>query len=170
MPYRLPAMIGGFAGSIQSGSKPYKTLLVAGRSQRVYNLGVGSQKKNFWLWLPPLVWMSVIFRASSISSYPEHITGPEWPGRVAHLGEYGILSLLYLIALRGTSQLNKLQLFLISIVLTTLYGISDEIHQLYVPGRSAEAFDILLNFMGAVGGAVLFSIVVVVLSTREPAT
>jgi len=41
---------------------------------------------------------------------------------------------------------------LISIFSSTLYGISDEIHQYYVPQRYAELGDVLADFVGSVAG------------------
>ena len=35
------------------------------------------------------------------------------------------------------------------IVLTSLYGLSDEIHQLYVPNREFDWYDLLADFLGS---------------------
>ena len=40
------------------------------------------------------------------------------------------------------------KLVLISILVVLLYSISDEVHQLFVPGRSGEAFDVMIDTMG----------------------
>jgi VanZ family protein len=36
-----------------------------------------------------------------------------------------------------------------AIVLATCYGISDELHQMFVTGRQASPFDVLIDFAGA---------------------
>ncbi len=43
----------------------------------------------------------------------------------------------------------------IAIVLATLYGVSDEFHQLFVPGRSADRYDVLADCIGATMGAAI---------------
>lgn len=44
---------------------------------------------------------------------------------------------------------------LLAIVLATLYGVTDEFHQLFVPGRSADRYDVLADFLGASLGVAL---------------
>jgi VanZ family protein len=43
-----------------------------------------------------------------------------------------------------------------SIIFTFLYGVSDEIHQYFVPGRVFSIFDILANGLGAIAGTLVF--------------
>lgn len=42
-----------------------------------------------------------------------------------------------------------------AIVLATLYGVSDEFHQLFVPGRSADPYDVLADGVGATIGTAI---------------
>jgi VanZ family protein len=46
----------------------------------------------------------------------------------------------------------------LSILLTTLYGVSDEIHQSFVASRMAEGADILADFAGGAVGALCLPI------------
>ena len=43
-----------------------------------------------------------------------------------------------------------------SIIFTFLYGISDEIHQYFVPGRLFSIFDIAANGLGAIAGSWIY--------------
>ena len=45
--------------------------------------------------------------------------------------------------------------FFLSIFLSFLYACSDEIHQLFVPGRSGRIFDVFIDTLGAVVGSFL---------------
>ena len=47
-------------------------------------------------------------------------------------------------------------LILLSIASASLYGVSDEIHQYYVPFRDASIFDAIANMLGAVCGVYLY--------------
>lgn len=73
----------------------------------------------------------------------------------AHFLIYFILGILLFSFLREFSNcLGKL--FILSIFLSFLYACSDEIHQLFVPGRSGRIFDVLLDTAGATLGIFLF--------------
>lgn len=47
---------------------------------------------------------------------------------------------------------------LISLAICLLYAISDEVHQLFVPGRSGQVSDVMVDFTGSVLGVILFSV------------
>jgi len=52
-------------------------------------------------------------------------------------------------------------LMLLSVVSASLYGISDEIHQSFVPFREAEVADVIADMLGAASGVLLYQLVVV---------
>jgi len=60
-----------------------------------------------------------------------------------HLIEYAILFLLILFALNSN---------LISIIVSYLYGVTDEIHQLFTPGRTSKFTDTLFDLSGIIIG------------------
>ncbi len=110
-------------------------------------------------WLPPLVWMGVIF---FFSAQP---TVPSVPGRwdllfkkTMHMLAYGILTWLYLRALRGDepweSGSGDAAPRAVSAGLALLYALSDEYHQTFVPGRNGSLIDVAIDALG-VGGAML---------------
>jgi len=47
----------------------------------------------------------------------------------------------------------KKSLFAVAVVFSGLYGISDEFHQYFVPGRYASVGDVAANFFGAFLGS-----------------
>ena len=51
---------------------------------------------------------------------------------------------------------NIQMLMLLSVVSASLYGISDEIHQYFVPFRDAEVADVIADIIGAVCGVYLY--------------
>lgn len=91
--------------------------------------------------------MAVIFVGSSIQT-------PEIPGgfsdKTAHGSEYAVLGLLLARALAGPRWLSpSLPCALGAVILAALYGISDEYHQLFVPGRQYDVHDMLADAIGA---------------------
>jgi VanZ family protein len=96
----------------------------------------------------------VIFAASSIPNLTR------LPGDISdksgHSIGYAMLGGLILRAFAG-GRLSGVTWTrcLAAIVLATLYGVSDECHQLFVPGRSADRYDVLADAVGASIGSAL---------------
>ena len=107
-----------------------------------------SALRHAWLWGPVVLQMAVIFWASSIprlGRLPGGVT--DWVG---HAIGYGLLGALLLRALAGgrLSGVNGRRA-LAAVLLATLYGVSDEAHQWFVPGRSPDRLDVLADCLGA---------------------
>ncbi|MEQ1757883.1 MAG: VanZ family protein [Vicinamibacterales bacterium] len=104
--------------------------------------------RRLWLWGPVIAYMAVIFWESSLPSAPLPSNVSD---KVAHAIGYAILGALVARAMAGgfPRPLTKAAA-LASIVLTTMYGASDELHQRFVPGRSADVNDIVADAAGAV--------------------
>lgn len=69
--------------------------------------------------------------------------------KTAHFCAYGLLGFLISLALR---RKKPLLMGALSVLLSCLYAISDELHQLTVSDRSAQLSDVLLDTSGAVAG------------------
>ena len=95
-------------------------------------------------WLVAFAWMALIFWLSAQPRLP----GPPDPFwrfvfmKTAHFGAYGTLAVLYLWALGKQRRGWALGLAL-------LYGLSDELHQSLVPGRTATLRDVVVDCCGA---------------------
>ena len=76
--------------------------------------------------------------------------------KTAHFTEYAILGILFYFFYRQTlPQKNGLQLFVLAILSSFLYACTDEIHQLFVPGRSGQFTDVLVDTFGASFGCLI---------------
>ena len=67
---------------------------------------------------------------------------------MAHITEYFIFTFLLYNAFRNTFDLTALFLFIYPAGAAILYAISDEIHQLFVVGRSGSPKDVLIDSIG----------------------
>ena len=77
--------------------------------------------------------------------------------KLLHLGGYGVMGILfYRTYLAGWPQAKKRRLIWASVISTALYGLSDEIHQYFVPERSADLLDWVADAAGGVLGAVVY--------------
>ena len=105
-------------------------------------------RRALWLWGPVAAYMVAIFLESSVSQVPE------LPTRVtdkdAHGFLYAGLALLMLRALAGASWRNvTIGAGVAAVVLSAAYGATDEFHQRFVPGRTADLLDLAADTAGA---------------------
>lgn len=103
------------------------------------------------LWLPAVLYMMAIFILSSIPD----LGAP--PGGVSdkslHMLSYAGLGVLLLLPLaKGALSRVTWRRAAAAIALATLYGLSDEFHQSFVPGRSPELLDVAADAAGATLG------------------
>jgi VanZ family protein len=105
-----------------------------------------------WWWLP-ISWAILLFIASSIpgTSYPE--ISFQYADKIVHMVIYGTLGGLLAMAARMTRPWGSLMIWLFAIGLATVYGGTDELHQWFVPNRSADLRDLLADTIGAAMGA-----------------
>jgi len=100
--------------------------------------------------MPLVLWMALIF---ALSSQPVLVTiGDETDEKLfyktAHMLAFAMLAWLWWRALAPQRQ-SGWSILLTAFALTTLYGVSDEIHQLFVPGRHSRLADIFFDAGGA---------------------
>jgi VanZ family protein len=94
--------------------------------------------------------MAGIFAASSLSSPPV----PGGADKPWHALAYCGLSILVVRAFaRGLPAPITLRTFVISVCLAVFYGVTDEVHQMFVAGRTASIDDLFADTIGALIGA-----------------
>lgn len=82
--------------------------------------------------------------------------------KAAHMAEYAVLAVLICIPLLINICAHNIRLmsirdiFLIVILICLLYAVTDEIHQLFVPGRSGKITDVIIDVIGACAGGSVF--------------
>lgn len=70
----------------------------------------------------------------------------------AHFFFYFVLGILVLNALNRSTFKLESESFALAMLICVIYVISDEIHQLFVPGRGAQAKDVVIDSIGATFG------------------
>ena len=98
-----------------------------------------------------VAWMVVIF---ALSSRP----GSAVPGRFGSLGHfvlYSILGALYLLALPRLQPWWRAAL--LAVLLASAYGVTDEFHQSFVPDRTPDVVDWLVDTVAAATAALAVS-------------
>jgi VanZ family protein len=95
--------------------------------------------------------MAALFFASA-QSFPDG--GPGVPDWLTHGSAYAILGGLFCRALSGgLARPLTLRQALLAVALATGYGVTDELHQGFVPNRNADPWDVVKDCGGAVVGA-----------------
>ncbi len=134
---------------------------------------MGSRKTRLWLsWIAVAAWATVIFYASSNTggdlnegsgwfAYVYQILKDMQSGlfgsqidvitSVAHFCEYALLAALLSNSLRYHLPLRYA--CMVAVVCASAYGVTDEIHQIFVPGRVCDPTDWVVDTLGAMLGA-----------------
>jgi VanZ family protein len=135
-----------------------------------------SRPSRLWRYAPLVLWMAVIFFASTgqfSASNTAILIQPllRWffpnisDERVAlfhflvrkagHFTEYAVLALLAARAFRASSHTTlRRGWFLAALLLVCVYALSDEYHQSFVPTRTASIYDSLIDMAGGLMGLV----------------
>ena len=111
----------------------------------------------FWYWLPAALYAGVIFFLSAQSHPEDNLPSflfKEVSDKVLHAVEYGILAVLCYRAFRWAAGAPiARQAVVLAILTASVYGITDEVHQAFVPLRESCWQDWLADTIGAVIGA-----------------
>ena len=111
----------------------------------------------FWYWVPVALYAGTIFYLSSQSHPEEQLPSfliVDVSDKVLHAVEYGILALLCYRAFRwAAGPAVARQAVVLAIVTASVYGLTDEAHQFFVPFRESSWLDWLADTIGAVIGA-----------------
>lgn len=112
----------------------------------------------WWYWFPVFFYCAAIFIQSAYPS-PDSLSSFPLGDKALHFIAYALMGVLFFRALGKTfPHWRVLRIALVSVLLTTLYGMSDEVHQSFVAARMAEGMDILADFAGGAFGVLCFSL------------
>jgi VanZ family protein len=105
-----------------------------------------------WLWLPVALDAALIFYLSSIPRLPSP-PGP-FSDKHFHFASFAVFSTLLVRALAGErTRAVTGRVALLAFALATLYGVTDEFHQSFVPGRTSSVADLVADALGAAAAA-----------------
>lgn len=118
--------------------------------------------------LPVLLWAAIIFlfsanpdpyqllpdalRQFAASPVLEGSSISDFLNPLMHFLSYAMLAFLLTRALSHLGM-EKKKLVILALSFTMLYALSDEMHQLFVPGRTFQFFDLFIDLLGAISGS-----------------
>jgi VanZ family protein len=110
-------------------------------------------KNQEWIgWAPAILWMGVIFAFSQHANIETGLSCDFTVKKNAHFFEYGLLAAAFYHALGGSWRRYRAVIAHKAWALATLYAVSDEFHQWFVPTRTATPRDVVIDSLGAAVG------------------
>ena len=114
------------------------------------------KKRKVWLvYIPLIIYWVILFIATSLPV--ERLPSIGFTDKINHFIAYFILAVLLNLTLiyQRKSQLLFEKAPIATIVICLFYGALDEVHQLFVPGRSAETLDWFADALGTTAAVLL---------------
>lgn len=106
---------------------------------------------------PYLDWIVFTYHTSEVSVKELGVEGfiEFFIRKGAHFGVFLVLFLLLYFAITRTTEISLKQKLAISLLISVLYGIFDEVHQGFTPNRTPFFGDVVIDSVGAVTGLLL---------------
>ena len=131
----------------------------------IYALLIAACRKNKWntvnfeivaAYLPLFIFCGFIFIQSSYPS-PNTVITFAFSDKLLHVLAYAVLGILFFRAYGTLPLRNNLSLLIgLSILSAGLFGLSDEIHQYFVPARNTDLWDLIADIIGSLLGVFLY--------------
>jgi len=108
--------------------------------------------------LPIICYAALIFAISSFSRIPAPDLGITFADKIAHFIEYGVFVILLLRAFSHPPISSRvIVLYAFAVIVSIVFAGLDEYHQKFVPGRTADLYDLAADSLGIfVGSAIHF--------------
>lgn len=103
--------------------------------------------------------LSIEQQVKTISSYQLVVR------KMAHFTIYLCLGLSACVFTFTLEKIKRIYQYILSASISLLYATSDEIHQLYVPGRVGAVTDVLIDFSGVLTGLILLFLLLTIIKT-----
>lgn len=110
------------------------------------------KRKGLFVYFPLAVYWLALFIATSIPT--TYIPSVGVGDKFSHFFAYLLLSVLIYLTFSLQNKFDLLNKFpgRLTILIASVYGIFDELHQMLIPGRSAEVLDWVADFLGILVG------------------
>ena len=118
-------------------------------------------------WLPLIAYCVFVYIQSSYPA-PESLPSFDFSDKLYHFAGYALMGILFYRAYQTLPiKDNTSLLILFSMISAALYGISDEIHQSFVPYRDGNLLDAVADALGGVGGVYFYYLWTTAINNRR---
>ena len=126
---------------------------------QLYNFFLSNKRK--FLYGPLGLYWLLIFILTSIpgKSIPKLLGGVD---KLKHFGAYFVLSILLGFSLHLQNRFPKLskRWMVFTLIITSIYGLLDEGHQIFIPGRAFDWWDLVADVAGSILGIFIVKIII----------
>lgn len=115
-------------------------------------------KRFFMYQFPVILWGLIILVFSSMPLITQPLPSIPFIDKVAHMSEYGIFAYLMSRALffTPTFQYRLIRVLTLTFIFCAIFGAGDEIHQLFIPGRTESIGDFTADLTGSILALIVF--------------
>lgn len=110
------------------------------------------KRKVYLVYVPLIIYWIILFTATSLPA--ANLPSVAISDKIKHFGAFFGLSVLLSLTLlyQNKNLLFKNYFLAAALVISSIYGLLDEIHQSFVPGRNSEFLDWVADSLGAAVG------------------
>ena len=126
---------------------------------QLYNLFLSN--KRIFLYLPlGLYWLLIFILTSIPGNHVPILFGVS--DKIKHFGAYFVLAILlnFTLYIQNRFPLLSKKSFYFTFLITLFYGIIDEVHQIFIPGRAFDWWDLVADVVGSALGIYLVKFVI----------
>lgn len=114
---------------------------------------------RFLYYLPLLLFSLAIIYVSNQENIDFLKNGFIFEDKILHFLAYFLYGLTIQFAFINSKNINTKKFYITVMIIGTLFALSDEIHQYFVKGRSADVFDWIADSLGIISSLLLRNIV-----------
>ena len=87
--------------------------------------------------------------------------------KIAHFSEYAVGGILIFLLILTFEKISPKVRNISSIIITIIYAIFDEVHQLFVPGREGKIVDVYIDTLGIITGILFINLIIKVFNKNK---
>jgi len=123
--------------------------------------------KKYLVYLPLILYWLLILTLTSLPG----MDVPNVPinDKIEHLLAYGGLGFLLNLSLRIQNKFTLVKKYpaWFSVLIVSTYGALDELHQLFIPGRSCDILDWTADTVGVIIGVTIMTLLILVVEKKQ---
>lgn len=117
------------------------------------------RNRQYLINIPLIIYWLILFVLTSLPSSSAITIGIS--DKIEHFGAYGLLSAVLYMNLFFQKKFELLKKYpaTFTLLIASIYGMLDEVHQLFIPGRSAEFLDWSADFLGSLLAVLIVKVI-----------
>ncbi len=125
------------------------------------------QHKKYLVYLPLILYWLLILTLTSLPGID--VPNIHINDKIEHLLAYGGLGFLLNLSLRIQNKFTLVKKYsaLFTVLIVSAYGALDELHQLFIPGRSCDILDWTADTAGVIIGVIIMTLLILAVENKQ---